>query len=352
MGRKIISIGLSCALAVFLFSAAHAQVLFQSNFDSATDYTVAQSASISSACYTGCSIPGGFTAYNNAYSQCGSGISGRPGYNNFYVSSVAGYPAGSATCRGGSGKCWTKWQEACLAPSTNFDDADANLGYDLGTERENVHLRFYIKFPTNFNIIDNQSFKLWHIQHYNGGGANPWNYFERDTNNQPTASGGIRRADSNYIDLYAEARGYPTYYTHGFMFWRLGTYAWAKAAGGIMDGDWHSIEIRQKRNSAIGVADGLLEVWVDGVKKSTWTDYPANDINFNNGGTELRGFRFVSVGGNNMSWTTACSDGSGSMTECEQWYAIDDVAISTSYIGTSDVAQTLAAPTGLKVVQQ
>lgn len=349
MRRKIVIISIVSVVTMFLFSVAHAQVLFQNNFDSTPDYTVAQSTSVSSACYQGCSL-GGWTAYNSALTQCGSGITGRPGYNNFYVNSVAGYPTGSQTCRGGSGKCWTKWQEACLAPSTNFDDADANFGFDLGREYEDLYLRFYIKFPTTFAMIDWQAFKLWHVQHYNGGGASPWNYFERDTNNQPVAVGGIRRADSNYIDIFAEGRGYPTYYAHNFMFWRLGTLAWARAPGGILDGNWHSIEIRTKRNSAIGAANGLIEVWFDGVKKSTWADYPANDINFNNGGTDLRGWRFVSIGGNNMSWTTACSDGSGSMSECEQWYAIDDVVISTQYIGPGDVpTASLNPPSNLRI---
>jgi hypothetical protein len=28
-----------------------------------------------------------------------------------------------------------------------------------------------------------------------------WNYFERDTNNQPVISGGMGRADADYIDI-------------------------------------------------------------------------------------------------------------------------------------------------------
>lgn len=325
--------GQGCTSEISFTTGAPVGALFSSNFDSAADYTVAQSNSESSSCYTGCSLPDSWTAYNEAFTQCGAGITGRPGNNSFYVDGSADYPGASETCRGGSGKCWTKWQEACLAPATNFDDSDANFGYDLGQEYENVYLRFYIRFPTDFSIINGQAFKLFHTQHYAGGAANPWNYFERDTNNQPVASGGIRMYDTNYIDFYAEGRGYPTYYTHGFMFWRISTYTVAKAEGGLLDGDWHSIEIRVKRNSAINVADGAIEVWVDGDKQTSFEGYDADDINFTNGGEDLRGFRFVSIGGNNMSWTTACSDGSGDMSECEQWYAIDDVVISDTYVG-------------------
>ncbi|MEK7634843.1 MAG: hypothetical protein AAB446_00180 [Patescibacteria group bacterium] len=358
--NKILIISFPIFISFFLFAnTSKAVVLFEDSFDSQADWTSAQSTSVSVSDYNG-GFFGNWTGFNNALTQCGAGITGRPGYNNFYVSSIAGYPIGAETCNGGSGKCWTKWQEACLAPAGNFDDADANLGYDLGQEYSDIYLRFYIKFPTSFSIIDGQAFKLYHVQHYNGGFTNPWNYFGRDTNNQPVVSGGIRRdADVGRIDFYTEARGYSNYYTHGFMFWPISTYEIAKAGGGIFDGAWHSIEIRVKANSVINTADGLIEVWVDGSKLSHWQDYPAEDINFTNSDNDLRGFRFLSVGGNNMSWTTACSDGSGNMAECEQWYAIDDVVFSTTYVehsyviggGTPPPADTTppSAPTGVEV---
>lgn len=403
-------------LAIFLCAAsARAEVLFQDDFNGWTDFTIPQNVSESENCYTNCSLAGNWTAYNTYRTHCGTGITGRPGNNSIYVNSVSGYPLGGGTCRGGSGKCFTKWQEACLAPNTNFDDADANFGVDLGSEHDELYLRFFIKFPTSFVLNDGQAFKLFHLQHYNGGGATPWNYFGRDTNNQPVTAGGIRRADGNYVDIYAEARGYPKYYIHNPMFWRIETYSAAIAPGGILDGNWHSIELRQKMNSAVGVSDGIMEAWVDGNKLGNWADYPTNTINWNNiptttrtdisfnaqtktisstggdlsnqifvaelpivvsgsvrnNGTytivsranthevtvaenildesagasvtirqtppEVRGFRFVSISGNNMSWTTACSDGNGSMSECEQWYSIDDPVVSTTYIGPSYV---------------
>ena len=404
-------IGLLIVIAFLCSPSARAEVLFQDDFNTWTDFTIPQNVSESGSCYTNCSMAGNWTAYNTYRTHCGTGITGRPGNNSIYVNSIPGYPFGSGVCRGGSGKCFTKWQEACLAPNTNFDDADANFGVDLGSEHNELYLRFFIKFPSSFVLNDGQAFKLFHLQHYNGGGATPWNYFGRDTNNQPVTAGGIRRADGNYVDIYAEARGYPKYYTHNPMFWRISTYAAATASGGILDGNWHSIELRQRMNSTVGTADGIMEAWVDGNKLGNWADYPANTINWNNISTitradisfnaqtktissisgdlsnqifvtelpivvsgstrnngtytivsradthqvtvaenlldesagasvtitqtppEVRGFRFVSISGNNMSWTTACSDGSGAMSECEQWYSIDDPVVSTTYIG-------------------
>jgi hypothetical protein len=327
---------------ILLFpSLCFGTVLFNSNFNSWSNWTQTQSTSISYSCYTGCSLTDSWTAWNVAQSQCPAGVTSDPGNNSLYVNTIPGYPTEeTGTCRGGSGKCLTKWMEACDSGDT-FDDSDANMGVDLGSEYADVYFRFYIKFPTDFNLGGTDtSFKLVHVQHYNGGGANPWNYFERDTNNQPCSSGGIRRCNSvdcagsgnDYIDFYLEARGYSTYYTHGFIFWRISTYTVAKAAGGILDGDWHSITLHYHRNSTVGATDGYIDLWVDGNAKTEFSGYEATGIDWTDSGGDLRGWRFLSVGGNNMKWTTACSDGTGDMVSdgCEQWYVIDDVKIATT----------------------
>jgi hypothetical protein len=344
MSKRVVLAGLACVLSVFLHLHATAQVLFQNNFDLMPDFTVLQGVNESSRCYTGCSL-GGWTAYNSARTNCGPGITGRPGYNNFYVNGVAGYPVGSEACRGGTGKCWNKWQEACLTPP-QFDDADANFGVDLGQEYEDLYFRFYIRFPTTFTSPAGNMFKLWHVQHYDGGDRNPWNYFGRDPLNQPVASGGIARYDSALF-LYAGLRCQNAYYCNGDVMWPIGTTTTAYQRSGIFDGQWHSIEFRFKRNSQVGVNDAMIEVWKDGRKLNYVQGYAGNALAMNDTGSpELRGWRFVSIGGNNMSWTDACLDGSGPMSECERWYAIDDVVISTAYIGPDGLP---SPPAGVRV---
>jgi chitinase len=322
MKIKFFVLCLLCSL--FLCINAQAAVIFQDNFDSSANWTVTQPIAGGNQCWSDCNIPGSWTGYYNSGSKC-IGASGVPGNNNLYIN-VAGYPTESTTCRGGSGKCFTHWMESCLQPP-QFDDADGMLGIDLGAEYEDVYVRIYIRFDSAFELDPAGMFKLFHAQHW-AGSATPWNYFERDTNNQPVAAGGI----ANYggiLFLYSSARCFTTYNCYGDINWRLGTTAWAYANGGVFDGNWHSIEMRYKRNSAIGVANGLIEAWFDGVKKPYESGYAGNAIPFTNSGTDLRGFRFISVGGNNTAWNYGCTN----MTACEQWWAIDDVVISTTYIG-------------------
>jgi hypothetical protein len=338
-----------------------AEVLFQSNFDNEGTWTAQQSSSTPSSCYENCDFDTGWTAYNQGPSQCPAGVTNDPGYNSLYINAIPGYPAESTgTDRSGNGKALTKWMEACDSGDA-FDDSDANLGVDFGSEKPDVYLRFYIKFPANFYTTNNFSFKLWHIQHYlpddscctvaedypNGAScsssANPWSYFNYclpNNWNRIATAGGIRTFDDGneggtvYVDIYAEARGNTLPEAHNFIFWRLGTLTEMKASG-VFDGNWHSITVRAKANTSINTTDGEMNVWFDGVRKTTWGEYPENGIDWNNSlngaNTDVRGFRFVSISGNNMKWTTECSDGEGDMSNCEQWYSIDDVVIATTY---------------------
>lgn len=443
---------IAAILSVLLYFGplpSYATVLFSENFDSISDNTETQGNSAPTSCYSGCSGVGDFTAWNSDQNRCNAGVSNRPRNNNWYINSTPGYPDESTgTCKGGSGKCWTHWQESCQVGQ--FNDADSNFGIDLGSEQADVYLRFSLKLPTSFVLNIDQSFKLMHAQHYHGGGVNPWNYFGRDHINQPTTSCGIRR-DGSYVDVYCEGRGYPTYVIHSFMFWRISTYTVAKAAGGILDGDWHTLEFRVRRNSAVNTADGRIELWVDGTARSSYEGYQANDLNFtniatltrsdisfnattktitssagdlsneafslleplvvtgsaSNNGTytvvsqgshsitvsenltnesagssvtltqtpsAVRGFRFLSVGGNNMTWNTECycfnaactalntpcscctgagtgtCTGSANMNDCEQWIALDDVFATTQQGETGEeIDETAPNITGFAI---
>jgi hypothetical protein len=85
------------------------------------------------------------------------------------------------------------------------------------------------------------------------------------------------------------------------------------------DGQWHSHELRIKLNSSGSASDGILEYWLDGVKKATHVNVSFGDI------SNMAIHRF-GVGIGNVSdspWYQA------------QWSAIafDDVVVSTEYIG-------------------
>lgn len=326
---------LICLLIAFMLPCvATAAIIDSDNFDSDADWTVTQPTGADQRCYSSCGMPGGWTGYTNGMSYCTT-TSDKPGNNNLYIHQYAGYPLETNVCRGGSGKCVTQWSESC----TNlFENSDGMLGRtltnapDLGYEE--IYVRFYIRFKANFEMRalsgeDGGSFKLWHIQHQKPG-HDPFIYLGTSgyENNVPLSSGGINQW-SNYIQLYAENRCQTTYYCRDAVVWPISTVTAAYQSGGIFDGNWHRIILRQKRNSAINTADGIIEFWLDSNKITPWAGPGNTNINYNDSGSsELRGWRYLGLGGNNNNqFDTSCS----TTADCEQWYSIDDVVVATTY---------------------
>ena len=349
MNSSFFTTGVAILFLFLMCSNGATQVIFQDNFDSSANWTVTQPTGSSVSCSnSSCGVPGGWTGYYNGACLC-DGVSGEPGNNLLYINQYAGYPNETNACRGGSGKCLNIWQESCIS---GFDNSDAQMTFDSGTEYEELYLRFYIRFKSGWELKplvgeDGFAMKLYHIQHYSSG--SPHAYFGANPGNQPVSSGGLNQYSTS-IQFYSENRCQTNYYCHAITLWTLGSTTWGYAAGGIFDGNWHSIELRIKRNSSIGVSDGILELWFDGVKKNYISGYQGNDIPYNDSGSsELRGWRYVMLGGNSYNqWDTSCSN----MADCEQWYAIDDVVISTTYIGPgTPVDNSPQAPRGFSISQ-
>lgn len=319
-------------LIVLLFSVpSWGAVIFEDNFNSQTDWTVLQPSSSSEGCSSGCTVPTGWHYYYNGFCRCDNALPDEPGNNNMYVYTGAGYPDNSTGCYGGSGKCVTYWQESCDAQTEN---SDGSLYVDLQQEYPEIYFQFRIKFKSGWERraqdagLGGALQKLYHLQHYDPAGSAPWVYHGVGPTNQPVASGGLTEY-STLLEFYAENRCQTTYDCHGVTVWSLGTLTAAYQAGGLYDGDWHLIEIRHKMNTSVGVADGIMELWVDGTKINPYPGYTNTDYNYNDSG-ETRGWRVLGIGGNtNNQFDTSCS----SVADCEQWYSIDNVVISTTYIG-------------------
>lgn len=119
-------------------------------------------------------------------------------------------------------------------------------------------------------------------------------------------------------------------------------------AQGIFDGEWHTIKLHVKLNSAPGVADGVYEITYDGCLIKSLTN-----IKYLGLGTEAGsyGFNVMMIGGNtfnNYAGLTYSSIGNPSYSsENEQEYAIDDVIVSTTDI-PSDYVIGGHTPVGIK----
>jgi len=94
----------------------------------------------------------------------------------------------------------------------------------------------------------------------------------------------------------------------------------------------------------VGTANGILQMWMDGVQKTnatklTWIGSSGTAVGWN---------QFVLGGNSNNTFSPS--------TPADQWYVIDDVVVSTvpipdSYVigsGSSDITPP-AAPAGLRI---
>ncbi|MDY6857508.1 MAG: dockerin type I domain-containing protein [Thermodesulfobacteriota bacterium] len=332
----------------------NAEVIFEDNFDIQDDWTITQPTGSSESCISNCDVPTGWTGYRNGFSYCDGG----PGYNNIYLNQFIGYPSEkSERGRGGGGKALTFWDESCC---NFFEDSDGMLAVHLDQECQELYIRFFIKFghiasdpemlwQLGYLSSGTGSHKLLHVQHYLDG--NPWSYFYRNEGNQPVFVANFKHWNDWYEAtgtgrcFCGNGGGEDCYYCGGTpsgsggFSGRVGTYDWYDN-GAIGDGNWHCVEWRLKMNTYDEVnetfrADGIMQFWHDGVLYLEKTNIPWNQ---NGSDTNpIRGFSFISIGGNNQNrWITDCTG-----TECEQWYAIDDVVISTEYIGPDYVIGVL-----------
>jgi len=327
-------------LFLFVCTPAYSQVIFQDNFNSSADWTVAQGAT--STCCRSCtsdgtcaSYPPNWDGYYNGGSYCSD-----PGHNNFYISS---------TNPRGSGKSLTFWDESC---TQDFGNSDAQVGKSLGAVYSEVWIQYYIKFqyPFHWEVMangDGGGHKWFHLQ-YHEGTSTPWNYFGNPAN-MPIGVPGIHTY-YDHVYYYSAYRCEINYYCQGTPSYQfdvgtdmdhvdLGT--WSSVFG---DNNWHKVEFYYKMNTNAGAtfhADGIHRFWLDGVLK-----YESSNIPFSDNGSQQsprRGFNFFAIGGNNSNyWNQSCNG-----TACEQWYAIDDLVLSqTRYTGGGTAP---ANPTNLRI---
>lgn len=318
--------------SVFLLTGhANAGVIFQDNFDAQNDWTLPQPINAPSTCWVNCTVPSGWNHYYNGRSFCPGG----PGKNNMYIDNV--------NSRGGSGKGMTFWDESCV---DFVEDSDGQLGKFLGADYQEVYVRFYIKFSPTYQWKEGEFtpfHKFIHIWSY-GGSGEPYNFFDRN-NNEPVFVGNFEKYLSNISTMLA-FRCEVNYYCQGtprytFMVGTDMDHTVMSTWAALRNGQWHSVEYNVKMNTYnAGLntfnADGVARFWLDGNLIYSVSNIPWKD----NGGTPNRGFNSISIGGNNYNrWTTSCSG-----TSCEQWYAVDDVVVSTTYIGPGGTVADTTPP--------
>ena len=90
--------------------------------------------------------------------------------------------------------------------------------------------------------------------------------------------------------------------------------SWEQTFG---DGEWHKINVYLKMDSSPGAADGIYEMWLDGIKEFEATDIPWRRV----GDPDPMGWNECSIGGNMSNVWADLAD------KAEQWYQVDDFKV-------------------------
>uniref|UniRef100_C6DZV1 Fibronectin type III domain protein n=1 Tax=Geobacter sp. (strain M21) TaxID=443144 RepID=C6DZV1_GEOSM len=331
-------------LLLLPLQTASAQVLFSDSFDNRADWSVPYTSSDQTCnTETGCTnVPAGYYGYYISRSVI-TPATGR----GLYLDSV--------NRRGASGKGLTFWDQSDGALNWT---SGMQIGVDFAPQRE-VYLRYWIKMQTGYVYYKgpdgSMMRKLNHISHYVYNGK-PFTFFS-DGGHHPTTVNQLRfgnvankanlqnlffiRPDTNYGGLQPttmvttplsirDSAGVGVYNYFDLPDDALAKGNWDgtgteyNSPGVIADGRWHCLEFYLKNNSAPGLADGAYKFWLDGVPQIDSTGLLYRDA-----ASALPDniWNFVHVGGN------AINPFLGVGLSGEQWYAVDDLVISTSYSG-------------------
>jgi len=340
--KRMLSVPLVFFMWLSFSTVCYSETPFSDSFDQHPDWSIQQ--------------PQAPTA-NSIYGVSNSLLSG---YHSYYIAGSFYSNIGknslildNANYTGTGGKGLTFWNES----DTRNDGwaSDNQLGIYLPKGYNELYARFYIKFQPGWRWTQNgeSEQKIARFTHYHGG--SPFQYFDGG-NQHPIAGLHIAKFNSGnsnacfqpifrYENTYFPDQATPSH-SRASVFYPAGSGYTGGGTDFTENTAWQCWEMRVKMNSSPGVADGIYQFWVDGALIFSITDLAWSDSGSQ--ASPRLNWNYFIIGGNSFNHFAPNSD------ESEQWYAIDDLVISTERIGpaanSSGPDGSLSQVTNLRVV--
>ena len=225
--------------------------------------------------------------------------------------------------KGVSGKAFTVWTES--APTWS---ADGLLMRSLGAEYNEVYVKFWHKLQPGWLMDDDEDgiLKIFRVLHYDGTG-NIFQFFSTG-NSCPVYVIDWKLSPTwgwRHVHSFRCAPQDKYYYCNPDMDYDPRFSGDFNSPGQLGDGEWHLIELHLKMNTppTSGTEwnrDGIFQFWFDSVLQTEKTDrqYIVEG--------PAKGWNYIGIGGNQHNVFTDETSGD------EQWYAIDDIVVSTEPI--------------------
>jgi len=304
-------------------SVSNASILFETNFDNVSDWTVKQGVSTEAcdALKSCVDYPANWDGWYQVKTALNNSL-GPAGANTINIA----YPPDGED-KSGNGKSFVLWDETQGGDDWTWR-SDGQLtklfpNYPVG--HSEFFIRFWMRFQEGyvFRSDDHTSLhKIMHISHFEEGG-DMFTYFTQGSHhpvivvqlypnvfqkNALTISVS-NRTEVNY-DVPEDTKGTLS--------------APYNEEGMPVDGKWHQYEFYFKRQSALGVADGVQKIWYDGKLLAEQYNVMLSEDNGAATPTKPRNLNCFQLGGNSYNPFTGKDGG-----DAEQWYAFDNVVLYT-----------------------
>jgi hypothetical protein len=356
MSKVLATMAVTLVLLVVFVNFSFGEVLFTENFDNQSDWQPRPGSNDAS--------PGGFMAscdFNTV--KCSWSVP--DGWSYFRTTGLWWGPQYQDTIRitnlagrGGSGKAFIVYNESNRGASMDGWGADGQLTKLLDKDYQEMFARVWVRMQAGWqwDHTNDMMIKMFRTYHFDRIGS-IYNFFSGGT------SAPIVLWDFKHSNTYG-TRGMPSFRgdPQGTRYMMNGDsgadYLLAANStvlpsdpGMLADGSWHSIEFHVKMNTYNTAtktwnADGMIEVWNDGELKHS----RSNLLWKSTGSHPGIGWNTIGIGGN------AYNLYSNPANKAEQWYAMDDVVVSTSYSGPPPKPLSVSAhgghSTAIKVVFQ
>jgi len=236
--------------------------------------------------------------------------------------------AGSVTPSSDTARTGTKSLKFQYPATSSGSDSTSEQRFSLGSARNDVYIRYYIKFPSNYTIRNeepgnNKFIEIWGEEPNYGtdtqlAGSEAW----------ATTSGVMQLGPTAYMNS-AKALSYVAGSSYNHIWWHGVLNSWTLTSNDL--NKWLCFEWHFKKDT--GTGNGSLEFFVDGNKK-----WGSTSLSFA-GAPTASYFKT----GYLMGWSNSGFNQNTAIY-------IDDVVISDSYVGPDSAGAVLNAPTNLTVI--
>lgn len=334
MSNKIIILLFITIVVAMQQPPASAEVIFEDDFNAHTNWFPVPSGA------TNDMSPAG-SAYICDYGQDCSAAPPPSGWTNYKTAGLWWPPLYKATLEitdqvhaGISGKSFRFYNESNIGSSGDGWGNDGMLTKLLDSDHQEIFVRFKFRAQPGwqYTLTDDMLIKMFRVGHYDrtgslytyfpGGNTAPISLFDLKFSNIY----GIRaQVDGTYrCDPQATDYSCPGL-SVGDILWPASVSIQPTDSGQFADGNWHVLDFHFRMNTYSGGAwnsDGVYSFIYNGT-----TIVSRNNINWKRtGSAENIGWNVISLGGNNHNLYAEASE------HAEQWYAIDDVVVSTTPI--------------------